>query len=152
MEQKARFCAIYRGGFLVIFLCILFPMFIGCGEKSNKITKVEDLVYTVAAEADVVYDGLYRAGVYCYGISLNDTVVDLEIVLDLDHIWSVRLINVEDSITAMYPLLEPAVGALEEQLVNGVAPEDIVFSEDMKYTQLMVMEAVNAVLEEASIK
>ena len=53
-------------------------------------------------------EATYRAGVYTCGISLNDTVLSLEIVLDKDHINSIRLINLEDSVATMYPLMEPA--------------------------------------------
>ncbi len=66
-------------------------------------------------------EATYRAGVYTCGISLNDTVLSLEIVLDKDHINSIRLINLEDSVATMYPLMEPALDALAEQLTGGVA-------------------------------
>lgn len=94
----------------------------------------------------------YRAGVYTCGISLNDTILSLEIVLDKDHINSMRLINLEESVATMYPLMEPALNALAEQLTGGVAPDDVVLSEDTKYTQLLLMEVINQTLAKAAVE
>lgn len=97
-------------------------------------------------------EATYRAGVYTCGISLNDTVLSLEIVLDKDHINSIRLINLEDSVATMYPLMEPALDALAEQLTGGIAPEDVVLSDEAKYTQLLLMEVINQTLAKAAIE
>lgn len=97
-------------------------------------------------------EATYRAGVYTCGISLNDTVLSLEIVLDKDHINSIRLINLEDSVATMYPLMEPALDALAEQLTGGVALEDIKLSEESKYTQLLLMEVINQTLAKAAVE
>lgn len=97
-------------------------------------------------------DATYRAGVYTCGISLNDTVLSLEVVLDKDHINSIRLINLEESVATMYPLVEPALNALAEQLTGGVMPEDVELSEDTKYTQLLLMEVINQTLAKAAIE
>ncbi|MDE6875567.1 MAG: hypothetical protein K2P87_14075 [Lachnospiraceae bacterium] len=106
------------------------------------------------ASVDEYYrtEATYRAGVYTCGISLNDTVLSLEIVLDKDHINSMRLINLEDSVATMYPLMEPALNALAEQLTGGVAPEDIVLSDETKYTQLLLMEVINQTLAKAALE
>lgn len=106
------------------------------------------------ASVDEYYrtEATYRAGVYTCGISLNDTILSLEIVLDKDHINSMRLINLEESVATMYPLMEPALNALSEQLTGGVAPADVVLSEDTKYTQLLLMEVINQTLAKAAVE
>ena len=111
----------------------------GSGDRAS----VEDFYKTEAT---------YRAGVYTCGISLNDTVLSLEIVLDKDHINSIRLINLEDSVATMYPLMEPALDALSEQLTGGVAPKDVKLSEETKYTQLLLMEVINQTLAKAAVE
>lgn len=63
-----------------------------------------------------------------------------------------RLINLEDSVATMYPLMEPALNALAEQLTGGVAPEDIVLSDETKYTQLLLMEVINQTLAKAALE
>lgn len=106
------------------------------------------------ASVDEYYrtEATYRAGVYTCGISLNDTVLSLEIVLDKDHINSMRLINLEDSVATMYPLMEPALNALAEQLTGGVAPGDVVLSDETKYTQLLLMEVIKQTLAKAALE
>ncbi|MDE7211719.1 MAG: hypothetical protein K2O03_09790 [Lachnospiraceae bacterium] len=106
------------------------------------------------ASVDEYYstEATYRAGVYTCGISLNDTVLSLEIVLDKDHINSLRLVNLEESVATMYPLMEPALNALAEQLMGGIAPENVVLSEETKYTQLLLMEVINQTLEKAALE
>ncbi len=106
------------------------------------------------ASVDEYYstEATYRAGVYTCGISLNDTVLSLEIVLDKDHINSLRLVNLEESVATMYPLMEPALNALAEQLMGGIAPKDVVLSEETKYTQLLLMEVINQTLEKAALE
>lgn len=73
-------------------------------------------------------------------------------MLDKDHINSIRLINLEDSVATMYPLMEPALDALAEQLTGGVALEDIKLSEESKYTQLLLMEVINQTLAKAAVE
>lgn len=106
------------------------------------------------ASVDEFYrsEASYRAGVYTCGISLNDTVLSLEIVLDRDHINSIRLVNLEESVATMYPLMEPALSALAEQLTGGVAPEDVVLNDETKYTQLLLMEVISQTLAKAEIQ
>lgn len=97
-------------------------------------------------------EATYKAGVYTSAIALNDSMLHLEIVLDSNHINSVRLVNLEESITTMYPLMEPALASLAEQLVNGVELEKISYSEDKKFTQMLLMEVIEKTLEKAAIE
>lgn len=92
---------------------------------------------------------LYHAGVYTSGLTLNDTHLSLEIVCDANHINSVRLVNLEESVTTMYPLLSPALEELELQLVRGVATEDLTLTESSKYTQTFLIEIIEQTLQKA---
>ena len=92
---------------------------------------------------------LYHAGVYTSGLTLNDTHLSLAIVCDADHINSVRLVNLEESVTTMYPLLGPALEELELQLVRGVAPEELTLTESSRYTQTFLIEMIEQTLQKA---
>ncbi|NLK29341.1 MAG: hypothetical protein GX306_13560 [Clostridiales bacterium] len=94
---------------------------------------------------------LYRAGVWTSSIPLNDTAVNLEVVVDRDHINSVRLINIDDTITTMYPLIEPSLEAIRTQLYEDVPIDQITLQEDSKYTQTLLLEAIKAALDKAKI-
>ena len=92
----------------------------------------------------------YTAGVYTTSIELNDNVLDLKVVVDQDRIKSVELINLDEAITTMYPLVEPGLLEIESQLLSGADIESIELSKDSKYTQTILLDAIKATLEEAS--
>ncbi len=94
----------------------------------------------------------YIPGVYNSQLSLNDTTLNIEVVVDENHINSVRLVNIDESITTMYPLMEPAMESISEQLCNNVAVEDVVLSDNSKYTQTMLLQAVEETLKKAAVK
>ena len=66
---------------------------------------------------------MYYPGVYTSTLELNDTTIHLELVCDSDHINSVRLINLDEAVETMYPLLNPALEDLELQLSMDVPVE-----------------------------
>lgn len=131
-------------GILVILLAavLLFVLTRQKGPEADNYSALPDEAYQTEAT--------YKAGVYTSAIALNDSVLNLEIVLDSNHINSVRLVNLEESITTMYPLMEPALNSLAEQLVNGVEPDKIAYSDDKKFTQMLLMEVIQKTLEKAS--
>lgn len=94
---------------------------------------------------------LYKAGVWNASIALNDTAINLEVVLDENHINSVRIVNIDDTITTMYPLVEPSLEAIAEQLYADVPIDQIELSEDSRYTQTLLIEAIKLALDKAKV-
>ncbi len=92
----------------------------------------------------------YTAGVYTSAIVLNDTSLNLEVVVDSDHINSIRLVNIDDSMATMYPLLEPALDEITKQLYDGVDIDKVSFSDDSKYTSSLLQESIKLTLEKAT--
>lgn len=93
----------------------------------------------------------YRAGVYTSVFTLGDNLLNMEVVVDPDHINSVRLVNLDESITTMYPLIEPSLASIASQLCNdGVDIDAVKLSEDSKYTQMLLLETVKSTLEKAA--
>lgn len=99
-----------------------------------------------AASADA---DMYTAGVYTSSISLNDTALNLEVVVDKNHINNVSIKNIDDSITTMFPLVEPSLEAIATQLYNDVPLDQLELMEDKKYTQQLLIEAIKLALEKA---
>ncbi|MGN1084564.1 MAG: hypothetical protein ACI4QX_06145 [Lachnospiraceae bacterium] len=123
---------------LVLFLLLLLLFSSSDQEEGNG----ESVTPSAAA---------YRAGVYTSVIALNDSLLNLEVVLDTDHINSVRLINLDEATSAMYPLMEPAAADISAQLAAGTALEDITLSESSKYTQTLLLGGIRATLEKAAV-
>lgn len=97
-------------------------------------------------------DPIYRAGVYTSAVALGDSILNLELVLDESHIKSVRLVNLEESVTTMYPLVAPALDSLAEQLTADVPVNELRLSDDKKYTQSLLVEVIGQTLDKAALK
>lgn len=92
---------------------------------------------------------MYTAGVYTSSITLNDTALNLEVVVDKNHINHVGIKNIDEAITTMFPLVEPSLEAIATQLYNDVPLDEIKIEEDQKYTQQLLIEAIKMALEKA---
>lgn len=94
---------------------------------------------------------LYYPGVYTTTMKMNDTTIHLELVCDENHINSVRLINLDEAVETMYPLLTPALEDLELQLSQDVPVEELVFTEGSTYTQTLLIKAIAQALTKAEV-
>ena len=94
---------------------------------------------------------LYTPGVYTSSISIGDTLVHLELVCDDTHINSIRLVNLDEAIATMYPLLSPALEDLELQLSNDIPIEELTITEGSQYTQNLLIEAIETTLAKAQL-
>lgn len=128
---------IYTGIFLVLgilFIILLVIMFLpGKKEKSNSLET----------------SAIYVPGIYTTSLTFNDMAVDLEIIVDHNNINSLRLVNLDDTITTMYPLIEPSFENLAEQIKSSQSLEDITYSQDSKYTTQTLMNAISLALLKA---
>jgi len=98
------------------------------------------------AEAETA---LYTAGTYSSTVTLNDMALNLVVVVDKNHINKVSIENIDESIAMMYPLLEPSLDAIAMQLYDDVPLEQVELSEDKKYTQQLLLDAIAVALEKA---
>lgn len=94
----------------------------------------------------------YIAGVYQTSVVLRNQVISVEVVVDENHINSVRLVNTDDTVTTMFPLFEPTMTELAVQIVETQSLEDITYSEDSKYTSLVLLNAVENALNKAAVE
>ncbi|MCD8125431.1 MAG: hypothetical protein LUE23_10490 [Lachnospiraceae bacterium] len=92
---------------------------------------------------------IYTPGVYTSEMNLGGRTVNVEVTVDADRINSVRLVDLSDSVAAMYPLIEPAMESLEEQIVASQSLEDITYEESSKYTSEALLEVIESTLEKA---
>ena len=128
---------IYTGIFLllaVILAIVLFFMF-GPGQKKNVPQPMPKV--------------LYKPGIYTSSIDLNENTFDLEVTVDSDRITSIRLVNLSESTAAMFPLMEPALESLASQIYTSQSLENIQYSEDQKYTSMILLNAIETALKKA---
>lgn len=92
----------------------------------------------------------YTAGVYNTKMTLNNTAINLEIVVDENDIKSIRFVNLEDSITTMFPLIQPALEEIATQLYDGTDISKVSIKEDRQYTQTLLLDTIASTLEKAA--
>ena len=134
---------VYTGIFVglgLLLIILLIVMFYPSGDED---TATE----TTTAEAAV-----YNPGIYNSQMQLGDTTLNLEIVVDESQIKSVSLVNLDESVTTMYPLVKPSLEFLEEELVAGTPIDDITVSEKSKYTQTMLIDGIKNALSKATVE
>ena len=94
----------------------------------------------------------YIPGIYNSQINLGDTTLNLELVVDDEQIKSVSLVNLEQSVTTMYPLVKPSLESIEKELVAGTSLDDIPLSDKSKYTESLLIEGIRTALDKARSK
>lgn len=132
---------IYTGIFIVLgilFIILLIIMF-GPGKDSQPDSATQET------------ENVYSPGVYTTSLVLNEHIVDVEVVVDENYINSVRLVNLNDSVTAMYPLIEPSFEQIANQLYETQSINAITYSDESKYTTLVLLDAINTSLEKAKL-
>jgi hypothetical protein len=80
---------------------------------------------------------------------LNDQTVDIQVVVDEDQIKSAAIVNLEESVAAMYPLLETSIADISAQLSAGVALEAVTYPSSSQYTSQVLLNAISQAVEKA---
>ena len=135
---------IYTGIFAILgilFVILLVVMFLPDKEKNP--APDEDAVTTTA-------DSLYIPGIYTTELVLGSQAIDVEVIVDEDVITSIRMVNLNDAVTTMYPLLEPTFDSICKQVYELQSLDQVTYTADSKYTSLVLLEAIQNSLSKAS--
>ncbi len=92
---------------------------------------------------------VYTPGLYSASIVLGSQNVNVEVAVDRDHINSISLVPLSDSVTTMYPLMQPAMDSLAEQICASQSLEGIEYPANSQYTSMALMQAVETALDKA---
>lgn len=95
---------------------------------------------------------LYVPGVYTSSIILNGSAVDIAVTVEENAIASVQMVNVSETIETMYPLMEPALENIAEQICSSQSLDNITYPEENQYTSLVILDAISKALEKAKTK
>ena len=61
---------------------------------------------------------IYTPGVYTSALTLNNTTLEVEVTVDESHINSIRFANLDETVTTMFPLLQPAMESIADQIID----------------------------------
>ena len=92
----------------------------------------------------------YTAGVYTSSIQLNNNAIDVEVVVDDNHINSITLVNLDEATAAMYPLMQPALDNISQQIYEKQSLDNISYGDDNQYTSMVLLQAIRSALDKAS--
>ena len=131
---------IYTGIFAllgILFIVLLIIMFVPKDKKETS---------TVDAPPET-----YVPGIYTTSLILNDNVVDVEVTVDETNINDIRIVNLDEAVATMFPLLEPSFDDLANQILASQSLENISYSNDNKYTSMVLLNAIKSSLDKAAV-
>lgn len=115
-------------------------------------TAMPDNVADVSTGAVADTGNTYIPGIYTTELILGNETVNVEVIVSDHAITSVSLADPSETLTTMYPLLEPTMESLNDQLCEMQDPSQVTYSAETRYTSLVLLEAVKASLEKAKPK
>jgi len=123
--------------------------------------QTEDVSTGAVADTDAVLDNAsgpvgtdntYIPGIYTTELILGSETVNVEVIVNDHAITSLSLADPDETLTTMYPLLEPTMDSLSEQICETQDLSQVTYSAETRYTSLVLLEAVKASLEKAKPK
>ena len=117
----------------ILIICLLFFMFGGNHKGSTSGKK-------------------YTPGVYTSTVTLNNTDLEVEVSVDQSQINSIRISNLSETVTTMYPLIQPTIESLADQICSTQSLDHIKLSEENPYTSQLLLNAIDDALKKAAIE
>ena len=132
---------IYTGIFAalgILFIVLLIIMFLPEDEKKETSSTLTQTT-----------SNTYVPGVYTTSLILNDNVVEIEVTVDEHNINSIRLVNLDEAVATMYPLIQPSFEELADQIIHNQGIDGITYPDESKYTSKVLLDAITNSLEKA---
>ena len=129
--------------------------------RSSQFSDAEDVSTGASADTGAVLDNAsgsvgtdntYIPGIYTTELILGSETANVEVIVNDHAITSASLADPSETLTTMYPLLEPTMESLNDQLCEIQDPSQVTYSAETRYTSLVLLEAVKASLEKAKPK
>lgn len=93
----------------------------------------------------------YVPGVYSSVITLNSQDINVEVTVDSKKITSVTLVPLSEAVTTMYPLMQPAMDNLSQQIINNQSTKNVSYATESRYTSGVLLKAVDQAIAKAQI-
>ena len=87
---------IYTGIFIALGLLLIILLIVVFSPKKRE------------EAASPTQEPTYVPGIYTTSLMLNDRTVDIAVTVDENNINDIRMVNLDEAVTTMFPLLEPA--------------------------------------------
>lgn len=137
LKMKELVCT---GIFLVLGILAIILLVIMFRDKEN-----------TSSDAPMDTSAIYVPGTYTTAMTLNGSNVELSVTVDETAILSIDLQNMDETISVMYPLMEPALETLSNQIIEHQSIDNIEYSSDNLYTSTVLLNAITSSLNQAKI-
>ena len=97
-----------------------------------------------------VSDKKYTPGVYTSSFTLGNEDLELEVSVSDTSINSIRISNLSETVTAMYPLLQPSLENLADQICKSQSLDHLTLSSDSPYTSQLLLNSIRDALKKAA--
>lgn len=124
---------------VLLTIIILFSLFVPGADSSDD------------EEAAINTEAAYVPGVYTSTLQLGNANLEMQVVVDANHINDISISNLDESVATMYPLMEPTLTELENKVLEAQTVENISYSTETKYTSLMLLNSIAQALEKAAV-
>ncbi len=134
LHMKELIYTLIFAGLGILLVVLLLFMFLP-GEKDGE--SVETMQYV--------------AGVYSSSIMCGDSTVDVQVIVDESRIQSISMVNLDETVATMYPLMQPALESIGEQVIEKQSTEGITYSAENQYTSIVLLNAIENPVSKAKI-
>ena len=83
---------------------------------------------------------------------VQETIYMPGVVVDSNHINDISFVNLEESVATMYPLMQPALSNISQQIYESQSLDNITYEANNQYTTEVLMMAIEDALDHAKIK
>ena len=131
--KEVIYTAIFVGLGIVLVILLLF-MFLPKNQKGDAEPTMQ-----------------YTAGVYTSSVMMGSQSADVQVIVDENRIQSISLVSLDETVATMYPLMEPALENVSEQVIKQQSTEGITYRTDNQYTSIVLLNAIENALAKAEV-
>ena len=94
----------------------------------------------------------YTPGIYTSSLTLNNTNLEVEVSVDESRINSIRFSNLDETVTTMFPLIQPAIEDIAEQVYETQSPAALSLSQHAPSTSQFFLFSLKEAVEKAAVR
>ena len=106
---------------------------------------------STVTDTNTTAQNIYVPGIYSSTLLLGTAHVELQVAVDKNHINSITLTNLDESVTTLYPLMSPTLSELSAVILAEQSIENVSYGEENRYTSMLLMQAITAALDKAAV-
>lgn len=133
---------IYTGIFIVLGILLVLLLWYMFSPKKQSDKQTDENTETVTT---------YKPGVYSTQLNIGGSCLELQTTVNEHAVTHVDIVNLDETVTAMYPLVQPSVDAINEQLGLTGNLDDVTYASDNQYTTILLLEAAKQAAASATV-